>query len=399
MTQQPEPDLPAKVSIDEASKAITVAPLAARPQTNNWLSMPFVLTCFSWTLVAAICLINFGLAVLMASAGQYGMAAVNGLYSILMLWIFGSTLIGAPVLFMAVRQLEQRNFFVAEQSFKNYLDLVKRLRLYQDGHYQVATANLALIKLTRGDYHHAELLYEELIAKTKVNKRQAGHTLAAVYINNLACVKISQALTHEDLFDLELEEAERLANEALTIWRSGHGRKSPGGAAYPLLALAEIKILRHDLEAGEKLLQEVIQLNNSAKQSIFVLPSSRQDLYFESYLWLTLLYLKQGKKTEADAIIKSLISQLQVRPAPVLQHSMAVLNRIVRAYMEIGALTEAEEVLNFAYSVARGFPMHPEAQEIAETFEELLIKSDRKDEIADMKLWIRPVLELGLDSL
>jgi len=399
MTQQPEPDLPAKVESEKAGAAVAVVPLAARPQTNNWVSLPFVLTFFSWSLVAVICLINMGLAVCMVAAGQYGMAAVNGLYSILMLWVFGSTLIGAPALFMAVRQLEKRDFFVAEQSFKNYLDLVKRLRLYQDGHYQVATANLALLKLTRGDYHHAELLYEELIAKTKSNKRQAGHTLAAVYINNLACVKVSQALSHEDLFDLELEEAERLANEALTIWRAGHGRRAPGGAAYPLLTLAEIKILRNDLNSGEKLLQESIELNNSAKQSIFVLPSSRQDLYFESHLWLTLLNLKQGKKSQADSTIRTLISQLRTRPAPVLQHSMAVLNFIAKTYMQMGAMAEAEEVLDFAYSVARGFPMHPEAHDIGETFEELLQLTDRKDEIADMKLWIRPVLELDQDRL
>ncbi|MBS2009776.1 MAG: hypothetical protein JST01_22160 [Cyanobacteria bacterium SZAS TMP-1] len=414
---EPAPELPSEKAVDEEkneakkdapnsvelvvspAQGILLAPLGPRPVTNNWLSLPFVMTCLAWVLVAIVCGLNFWLAGIMVSAGHYVMAAVNGLYALLMVWIFGSTLIGAPATFLAVRQLEKRNFFVAEQAFTNYLDLVKRLKLHKDGHYQVATANLALIKLSRGDYHHAEVLYEDLIAKNKSSKRLANHGLTAVYINNLAGLKVAQAVLHEELFDLELSEAERLANEALAIWRGAGGKKSSGEAAYPLQLLAEIYILRGQLPEAEKALSESIELNGGAKQSAVILPEARQGLYFESHFWLGLLLLKQGKKDQADKIIAGLIDQLRKSPAPVLQHSMLVLNLITREYVEMGALAEAENVVSFAYSVARGYPVHPEAQEIAHTFEDILIKTDRKDEIADMKLWIRPVLELGLDGV
>jgi hypothetical protein len=111
-----------------------------------------------------------------------------------------------------------------------------------------------------------------------------------------------------------------------------------------------------------------------------------------------LLYLQQGKKEEADLLSRRLIGELRERPAPILQHSMSVLNRLGQKYMDLGAWAEAEYVLEFAYSVARGYPMHPEAHEIAVSFERLLTETGRKGEIADMKLWIRPVLELGLDA-
>ena len=238
-----------------------------------------------------------------------------------------------------------------------------------------------------------------LLLKYAVRKRLAKHSLTAIYINNLAGVKLAQACSHEDLFDLEVQEAERLALEALSIWRVTKSSKGgEAGAAYPLQLLGEIDLLRGDLDAAQAKLDEVIKLNHEGKHSIFILPESRQGLYFESHLWLTLLYLKQGKREAADALCQRLIGELKSRPAPVLQHSMSVLNRLAKQYMEIGAPVQAERVLEFAYSVARGHPIHPEAQEIAQTFEKLLIEADRRDEIADMKLWIRPVLELGLDA-
>jgi tetratricopeptide (TPR) repeat protein len=395
MTEQKEPDLPAEI---KPAETISLA-AKLRPQTNNWMSAPFLLACFSWSLVSVICFLNVLFAAILVSEGEIAPALFTCVYGLLVLWVFGSTLIGAPMLFLAIKELERRNFFVAEKYLSRYLDLVKGLRLYQDGYYTVAVANLALIKLARGDYHHAEVLYEELINQVKKRKRLARHSLTAVYINNLACVKVAQACTHADLFDLELQEAERLAQEALALWQGAKGKKTEqAGAAYPLQLLSEIDILRGDLSAAETKLAEVIKLNCDGKQSYFILPEARQGLYFESHLWLTLLYLKQGKKEAADPLCRRLIGELRARPAPVFQHSMSVLNRLAVQYMEMGAVAEAENVLEFAYSVARGYPHHPEAHDIALSFERLLTETKRTDEIADMKMWIRPVLELGHDQ-
>jgi tetratricopeptide (TPR) repeat protein len=398
MTEQNEPQKPAQETAkDLVIESLPVAKL--RPVTNNWLSMPFAVSIVSWSLVTVICFLNFLFAALLLGEGAFVPALVNVAYGLLVLWVFGATLLGAPMVFLAIKQLEKRNFFVAEKYLGRYLDLVKAMHLYQDGYYTVAVANLALIKLARGDYHHAELLYEELIGQVKKRKRLAKHNITAVYINNLAHVKIAQACTHEELFDLELQEAERLAKEALTIWQGAGAQKNePAGVAYPLQVLAEIDILRGDLSAAESKLSQVIKLNCDGRQSYFILPESRQGLYFESHLWLALLYLQQGKKEEADLLSRRLIGELRERPAPILQHSMSVLNRLGQKYMDLGAWAEAEYVLEFAYSVARGYPMHPEAHEIAVSFERLLTETGRKGEIADMKLWIRPVLELGLDA-
>lgn len=419
MTEQKEPNLPAEVTpklpdlpaevkakepdlrdaVKPQDNILALSTAHIRPQTNNWLSKPFIWTCCSWSLVMVICLLNFVFAAILLGEGEIGPALFNCVYGLLVLWVFGSTLIGAPMLFLAIKELERRNFFLAEKYLSRYLDLIKGLHLYQDGYYTVAIANLALIQLAKGEYHHAEVLYEELIARVKKRKRQAKHSLTAVYINNLAGVKVAQACTHDDLFDLELQEAERLAKEALEIWQGRKGKKTDqAGAAYPLQLLGEIDILRGDLSAAETKLTEVIKLNCDGKQSYFILPESRQGLYFESHLWLTLLYLKQGKKEAADALCARLISELRARPAPVFQHSMSVLNRLAMQYMEIGAWAEAENVLEFAYSVARGYPHHPEAHDISLSFERLLLETKRKDEIADMKMWVRPVLELGLDQ-
>ena len=364
-----------------------------RPQTSNWRSTPFFFACTGWLLVAVICTLNFFFALVMVSEREYLPALVNCIYGLGVFWIFGSTVIGVPMIFLAVRELERRNFALAELHLNNYVKCIKRLHIYQDGNYTVAQANLALIKLARGDYHHAELLYESLIESVGKKKRLLKHSLNAVYINNLACVKIAQAMSHPELFELELQEAERLANEALQIWH----KKDQAGAAYPLQVLAEVAILRDDYEVGEKKIAEVIRLNDAGKHSVYILPEARQGLYFESHLWLTLLYLKQGKKAEADVLCRRLVAELTANPAPVFQHSMAVLNRIADYYLEVADYAGAEPVLDLAYSIARAYPLHPEAQNIALSYELLLSSTGRPAEIADMKAWIRPVLEISQD--
>src|ERR1700733_13868626 len=69
-----KPDVPAEAKRDVPGEAKPDGPaeiistsLAAkvRPQTNNWMSAPFVLACFSWSLVSVICLLNFVFAVVL----------------------------------------------------------------------------------------------------------------------------------------------------------------------------------------------------------------------------------------------------------------------------------------------------------------------------------------------
>jgi tetratricopeptide (TPR) repeat protein len=370
---------------------------SARPQTSNWRSAPFVLASLGWLLVTAICTLNFLFAAVLLSEGELVSALINCLYGGLVFWIFGSSVIGVPMIFLAVRALEQRDFLQAERYLNAYVSIVKKMNLHQDGNVPVAKANLALIKLVRGDYHEAELLYEDLIASLSKNKRASKHSLTAVYMNNLACVKVAQACSHAELFDLELLEAERLANEALTIWQGTGGlKKDQGGAGYPLQVLGEIDVLRGNLDAAEKKFAEVLNLNSVGKQSVFILPEARQGLYFESHFWLCYLYLLQEKKEAADQLCTRLLSELRLNPAPVFQHSMAVLNRIAAHYVEAHDWPMAERVIEQAYAIARIYPLHPEATQIALSYEKLLEATERSAEIGEMKSWIRPVLELGL---
>ena len=163
------------ISVDDQKNIVSASSMkqvgtaidASRPQTNNWLSAPFLLASSSWLLVTVIGLLNFLFAIILIGEGEIAPAIFNCLYGMLVLWVFGSTLLGAPMVFMAIKQLEQRNFFMAEKYLDRYLSLIKGLHLYQDGYYTNAVSNLALIKLARGDYHHAELLYEELVAQVR----------------------------------------------------------------------------------------------------------------------------------------------------------------------------------------------------------------------------------------
>ncbi|MBU6455044.1 MAG: tetratricopeptide repeat protein [Cyanobacteria bacterium REEB67] len=372
---------------------------STRPQTSNWRSAPFVIASLGWLLVTAICTLNFLFAVVLLSEGEVISALINCLYGTLVFWIFGSSVIGVPMIFLAVRALERRDFLQAERYLNGYVSTVKKMRLHQDGNLPVAKANLALIKLVRGDYHEAELLYEDLIASLSKKRKVNKHSLTAVYLNNLACVKVAQACSHAELFDLELLEAERLANEALTIWQGAGGvKKDQGGAAYPLQVLAEIDVLRGNLDNAERKFAEVLKLNAVGKQSLFILPEARQGLYFESHLWLCYLYLLQENREAADQLCQRLISELRLRPAPVFQHSLAILSRIAAHYVQSHDWPMAERVLEQAYAIARIYPLHPEAPQIALSYEKLLEATDRSAEINEMKLWVRPVLELAQEE-
>jgi hypothetical protein len=51
----------------------------------------------------------------------------------------------------------------------------------------------------------------------------------------------------------------------------------------------------------------------------------------------------------------------------------------------------AERLLNLGYTISQDTPFHPDAKQLLNYFEKLLLLTDRQSEVGDMRSWLRPV--------
>ena len=67
------------------------------------------------------------------------------------------------------------------------------------------------------------------------------------------------------------------------------------------------------------------------------------------------------------------------------------MNALANEYMNSKMFGEAESLLELAYSAAQGQPFHPDAKQLLNYYEKLLLLTGRQAEVSDMRSWVRTV--------
>jgi hypothetical protein len=65
------------------------------------------------------------------------------------------------------------------------------------------------------------------------------------------------------------------------------------------------------------------------------------------------------------------------------------LNELANEYMNLKMFGRAEHLMNIAYAIGHNHPFHPDAKQVLNYFEKLLLLTGRADEVADMRAWLR----------
>lgn len=344
-----------------------------------------------WWAYVAVCLTCVTAALGSAIYNQeWASVVISGSLLAACAYIFSSYLILSPIVFSSSRLIGQNKLAEAEQQLSRGLSIVRAFHLHKDWSYLTAVSNLAVVKLATGQFAEAELMYCELmdgIAKTK-NKRIREHLMVAVYLNNLSYAHLRQD---------ELEEAEENALKAKDIWAKSKGVEQ-SGLAFPLLNLAEIDYKRDNLPGAEKKLDQALALIHGPHRPALILERSYVALGVHARVLKSLICLKSDRKTEADKMIDEVIMAVRAGLRPPSGFNLSVIATICETYMALGDMARAEALMEQAYDTARAFPSHPHAPLLLTCYEDILRKTERGDEVEDMKSWVRPVM-LDLDSV
>ncbi len=369
------------------SNAIEVAPAAIKivppPILKKSKVMPSAL------LIQSILLWLFELFCTVAMPILTYQMVVNGVYtgallylcfSLYFIYTFASTLLTSPATWYAVNLINQQKYRQAEKVLDSSIKSLKGLPVRKDWTYLTLQSNLALTYMASGQYHKAETLYTDIIEGIEKNPGQAKHPLAAVYFNNLALVYL-----HQEEFD----GAEQFANKAMAIWSAARPNEQ-AGKAYPLASMLEVNLYKEDLAACERDADEALKLCTQEQQPPFIVPESRLGVYVQALLYKSIVCLRQGRKDEGIALANMIISGDEGKLFPHFGYSIPGLNYLAKEFIAMGDNDKAERFLEIAYEILKAHPFHGDGPILLTTYEALLLSTNRGDEVADLKNWVRP---------
>lgn len=303
-----------------------------------------------------------------------------GLLTLLVWRFIVGWVVALPVLWYTAFLLTRHKHLQAQKMLRRVVRLWRILPLSRDMIFLTLQSNLALSYLACGDNHHAESVYDEIVAHLERRKRLARSPLAGVFYNNVACLH---------LYNRDYEAAESLAEKALAIWRSA-GKNEPGGCAYPLANLLEVYLVRGELERCNATADEVLVLCTQAKQPAQVVPESRIGVYIQALLFKAVAVMRLGQKELAEQIYNRILLCHEQGMTPPFNYSVTGLRLLATEVIAVGDSERAEALLDLGYEILREHPFHTNSAELLEVYEKLLIESGRADEVSDLKNWVRP---------
>lgn len=296
-------------------------------------------------------------------------------------WRTGGFLINLPLSLYLANNLKEGQLVQTATAYKRALKLWERLRVHKDANFAVTMSGLAYIQHNRGHFDEAELYYSKAIFLLEKHKTVAYPHLAAIQ-NNYASLLIRQG---------NFLEAERLISASLSIWENQKSGEW-NGSAIPLCTKASMHIEQGDLEKAEECLLHARRRFESDPKPAMIIPESLLQCQTVCYLGLTQLYCKKGQWGDAAKFMQLTLDMVQHHHIAFGPLSLYVTSNIIDEYMNANKLDQAERMLELAYQTAGKYPDHPDSVEILEHYDKLLRITNRSDEVADMRRWIRPIL-------
>ncbi len=278
------------------------------------------------------------------------------------------------------RSIQTRDYEAIDRAYARTLNLIAKLRLSHGGVRTFLLAELGRMRLLQGHFDSAESYFLEALASTLKNERAPKINRAILYFN------LAGALRRQGLY----EEASDRYEMGMKFLHSSDA-KTLAFLSFANLSIAALKIEQNDLSGAELCLLKAKELmDRTDLQKAF--PTVRKVQAELSCLSaLTLVLLRKGDVAAAETIGGKFLLLANQHIGEISSLELKTLNLIAAEYLNLGQNEQAEKYLQIAYAVARDFPFHPDARLSLECYEQLLSITDRKAEIDDMRMWLRPV--------
>jgi len=286
------------------------------------------------------------------------------------------------------RDIVGRDYEAIDRAYSRTLKLTDKLHMNHGGVRTFLLAEIGRMRLLEGHYDSAESFFMEALASTTKDQRTPLISKAILYFN-LAGTLRRQGLYHEASDRYEMGMKFLTSTDAKTL----------AFLSFANLSIASLKIEQNDLNGAEQCLLKAKQLmDRTDLQKAF--PTVRKIQAELSCLSaLTLVLLRKGDMPAAETISGKFLTLANQHLCEITSLELKTLDLIAAEYLTLGRNERAERFLDVAYAVARDFPFHPDSQLALESYEKLLLLTDRKAEVHDMRLWLRPVHDGSLALL
>lgn len=278
------------------------------------------------------------------------------------------------------RDIQSRDYEAIDRVYSKALKFLDKLHLNNGGVRTFLLAEIGRMRLLEGHFDSAESFFSEAIASTARVPKTAPVNRAILYFNLAGCLRRQGFLP-------EASDRYEMGMKFLT----STDVRTMAFLSFANLAIASLKIEQGDLEGAEQCLIKAKELmDRSDLQKAF--PSVRKIQAELSCLSaLTLVLLRKGDQPAAETIGGKFLTLAHLHLGEITSLELKTLNQIVAEYLILGQNELAEKFLDVAYAVAGDFPFHPDSLLTLDSFEKLLLITDRKVEVDDMRHWLRPV--------
>ncbi len=284
--------------------------------------------------------------------------------------------------------IQRRDYEAIDRAYSKTLKFINKLPWNNAGVRTFLLAEIGRMRLLEGHFDSAESFFLEAIASTTKDRRTPPVNRAILYFN------LAGSLRRQGL----LQEAGDRYEMGMKFLNSTD-IKTMAFLSFANLAIASLKIEQGDLVNAEQCLVKAKELmDRTDLQKAF--PAVRKIQAELSCLSaLTLVLLRKGDQAAAETIGGKFLTLANQHLGEITSLELKTLNQIVAEYMTLGQNELAEKFLDVTYAVARDFPFHPDALLALDSFEGLLLITDRKAEVDDMRHWLRPVNDGSVELL
>jgi tetratricopeptide (TPR) repeat protein len=314
--------------------------------------------------------------------GHIFMAVFSLTFFCMALWSAGSLYLTLPLsIYFLDKYYNHRDYAKIDRAHSTVLKILNRLPLRKRVDIAITMSNLALARLCQGYTESAETLFQQALTYLSTSPRLKQTLCGVVVYHNLAVVSIRLK---------KYVEAEMYASDALEI---AHTKKISAKykcfAGPPTASLAAVRYKLGEYDSSYEMFKEALDL-----YSILPLPPGLPKQSFEQgkafcWLGLALVTTKLGKTDESGEWCEKVLEAVSRNPGMLSTLGLEPLNELANEYMNLKMFDRAEKLMNIAYAIGHNHPFHPDAKQVLNYFEKLLLLTGRQDDVADMRAWLR----------
>jgi tetratricopeptide (TPR) repeat protein len=312
--------------------------------------------------------------------GQWLHFGIGGALLLYAVWAFGASFVSIPMTMLLNRKYGQKKYAELDIAHSRALGVLARVPFRKSADVPALMSNLALMRLCQGDYKSAEELFRQAVEYIAKNKQLNTSFAAGVLHNNLACACVRLG---------NLAEAEEEAKKAIAIFELPKNKAWKITMALPYCVIGTVHAKFGEYDTAEQHLHDAQRVFDTEKMPAAAITTSFVQGKNQVLLWLSYVCLKQGKVEEATGYCDNALVQMQQDPRGTNTLTLEILLLAANEFMNAKHFERAEKLLDVAYGVALESPFHPDAKQTLNYYEKLLLLTDRKGEVDDMRRWLR----------